>query len=284
MAGTVAPPVGVDGCREVGAGEVAAVRRVLASDPFVGAPAAEHVLGIGRSEPADGLFLTRGGPDRSLVFIAGSVLPLVGATGDLEALGREVVRAGVGPMSVHGRRPLVEAVRPALEAGWGPAREIRESQHLMVLEGPVDPALALPSVRQASLREFEPVLHAAAAMYREELGADPFAVGAGVPFRRRVARSVARGRTWVAVERGEVVFKADVAAISGEVAQLQGIWVDPRARGRGLGSEGTAAVCAALQAEGLVPSLVVNDSNIPARRAYRRIGMTDHVDYATVLM
>ena len=43
-------------------------------------------------------------------------------------------------------------------------------------------------------------------------------------------------------------------------------------------------MCAALRSRGLTPSLVVNGANVAARAAYRRVGMTDAVDYATVLL
>lgn len=257
---------------------------MLADDPFVSAPASEKLLLSGVARGVDGQFLTRGGPDRSLVYVGSSVLPIRGDAADHAALGRAIVDLGVGPMSVHGRREQVADLWPALADEWGPIREYRSTQFLMALQTRVDPALVLDGIRPATLQEFEPVLAASAAMYREELRADPFAVGAGVPFRRRVARSVARGRTWVGLERGEVFFKADVTASSERVAQIQGVWVDPGRRGTGLGGGGTAAVCAALQARGLTPSLVVNGSNVPARAAYRRVGMVDVVDYATILM
>lgn len=284
MTDTVAPPSGVGGCREVGPGETATAFRVLEADPLVTAPAAETFVLSGVAGGVDGRFLTRGGPEQSLAFVGSSVLPILGDAADLEALAHAVVESGVGPMSLHGRRDLVAHMWPALERGWGSAREYRASQFLMALRYPVDPTLVLEGTRPATLQEFDSVLAAAAAMYREELHSDPFEVGAGAPFRRRVARSVARGRTWVGIDGGEVFFKADIAAISSRVAQIQGVWVDPSVRGTGLGAGGTAAVCAALQKRGLTPSLVVNGTNEPARRAYKRVGMVDLVDYATVLL
>ena len=284
MTDTVASAAGVDGCREVGPGEARAVSCVLDADPLVAVPAAEKFAATGVRPGSDGRFLTRGGPDRSLVFVGNSVLPLRGDPEDHRALGTALGGMGLGPMSVHGRREQVAAQWEALRERWGEAREFRSDQHLMVLREPVDPALVADGVRLARIEEFEPVLEAAAAMYREELRADPFAVGAGIPFRRRVARSLARGRTWVRTDRGAVIFKADVAAVSPRVAQLQGVWVHPDRRGAGLGSGGTAAVSAALRARGLTTSLVVNGSNVAARAAYRSIGMVDAVDYATVLL
>ena len=284
MTDTAAPGTGVDGCREVGPGDSVAVLAVLEADPLVAASAAEKFARSGALGGPDGRFLTRGGPERSLVFVGSSVLPLRGDAADLRALGDAVVDLGTGPMSVHGRRDQVAGLWSALRGRWGESREYRTTQFLMAMRGPVDEALVIPDIRPATLHEFDPVLLAAAAMYREELKADPFAVGGGIPFRRRVARSIARGRTWVGVDDGEVFFKADVAAIAPGVAQIQGVWVDPRRRGAGLGSGCTAAVCAAMQSGGLIPSLVVNGSNSPARAAYRRVGMVDVVDYATVLL
>lgn len=284
MTDTAAPGTGVDGCREVGPGDSGAVLAVLEADPLVAAPAAEKFARSGALSGPDGRFLTRGGPERSLVFIGSSVLPLRGDAADLGALADAVVDVGTGPMSVHGRRDQVARLWSALVRRWGESRECRTAQFLMAMRDPVDAAIVAPGIRPATLQEFDPVLLAAAAMYREELRADPFAVGGGIPFRRRVARSIARGRTWVGVDDGEVYFKADVAAIAPGVAQIQGVWVHPRLRGAGLGSGGTAAVCAALQSGGLTPSLVVNGGNAPARAAYRRVGMVDVVDYATVLL
>src|SRR5699024_10792803 len=116
-----------------------------------------------------------------------------------------------------------------------------------------------------------------------ELGSDPFTPGAGVPFRRRVARSLARGRTWVGFDGDEIVFKADIAAMSPQVAQIQGGWVRPGRRSRRIGTGRRAAVGAAVQSLGLTPSLVVNESTTPGVRAYRGVGMTPVVPYATVL-
>lgn len=284
MTDTAAPETGLGGCRAVGPGESRAVLEVLEADPLVAAPAAEKFASSGVVAGVDGRFLTLGGPARSLVFVGSSVLPIKGDAADLRALGHAVADLGLGPMSVHGRRDRVAGMWPALSERWGGAREFRGGQVLMALDGPVDSALVLGGVRPAVVEEFEPVLAAAAAMYREELHADPFAVGSGTPFRRRVARSLARGRTWVGIDDGEVVFKADVAALSPRVAQIQGVWVHRDRRNAGLGTGGTAAVCVALQSRGLRPSLVVNGANGAARAAYRRVGMIDAVDYATVLL
>lgn len=283
MTDTAPSATGLDRCRGVAVGETGAARAVLDSDPLVAVPAAEKLALAGVQSGPEGMLLTIGGPEQSLLFVGTSVLPLRGGRDDLRAFGVAVAGLGLGTMSVHGRRDLVAGLWETLGPAWGAPREYRGTQQLMVARGPVDPALVGDGVRPARLDEFEAVLPAAAAMYREELGSDPFAVGAGVPFRRRVARSLARRRTWVRTEGGRVVFKADVAALSDRCAQIQGVWVHPDRRGRGLGTAGIASLCADLRSRELTPSLVVNESNTAAVRSYRRVGMVPVVPYATVL-
>lgn len=283
MTDTVESAADLYGCRGVVSRETDAVRTVLESDELVASPAAEKFAASGVLPGQDGRFLTIGGPERSLLFVGTSILPLRGGPDDLRAFGRATSALGIGTMSVHGRREHVSKLWETLGSLWGVPREYRGQQILMALRRPVEHCSVSTEVRLATLDEFELVLPAAAAMYREELGSDPFAVGAGVPFRRRVARSLALGRTWVAIRHGEVSYKADVTAISPRAAQIQGVWVQPDTRGFGLGTSGTATVCAALQSRGLTPSLVVNESNVAAVRSYRNVGLDAVAEYATVL-
>lgn len=283
MTDTVESASGIHGCRGVVMREIDAVRAVLESDPLVAAPAAEKFAASGVLPGREGRFLTIGGPERSLLFVGTSILPLRGESDDLRAFGRAANGLGIGTMSVHGRREHVSDLWETLGLLWGVPREYRGRQILMALTQPVDRHRVSVNVRLATLEEFELVLPAAAAMYSEELGSDPFAVGSGVPFRRRVARSLARGRTWVAIHHGRVVYKADITAVAPGVAQIQGVWVHPDRRGAGLGTSGTATVCSALQSRGLTPSLVVNETNVAAVKSYRRVGLDAVAAYATVL-
>ena len=66
-----------------------------------------------------------------------------------------------------------------------------------------------------------------------------------------------------------MVFKAEIGALSRRVGQIQGVWVHPNRRGRGLGAAGTAAVVQHLVGTGRVASLYVNAFNSVARASYR---------------
>ena len=92
------------------------------------------------------------------------------------------------------------------------------------------------------------------------------------------------GQSLAWIEGGEVMFKAEIGAVSRAACQVQGVWVAPAHRGRGIGTAGTAAVVEyARTTIAPVVSLYVNDFNAPARAAYRRVGFRDVGQYASVL-
>jgi uncharacterized protein len=143
---------------------------------------------------------------------------------------------------------------------------------------PVDPL-----VRPVRPDELDRYLPAAVAMFTEEVGVDPRLPDGGAGYRARVAELIAAGRAFARFEAGEVVFKAEVGAMSSAVGQIQGVWVHPDRRGQGLAAGATAAVVVRLQRMGRVASLYVNAYNLPARAAYRRVGFTQVGCFATVL-
>jgi hypothetical protein len=132
--------------------------------------------------------------------------------------------------------------------------------------------------------DVERYLPAAAAMFTEELGVSPFVSSTGLSYRRRVESLLATGRAFGIVDDdGRMAFKADIGALSTATCQVQGVWVRPDLRGRGLG---TAALAGVLQfALRLAPtaSLYVNDFNAAARRMYAKLGMRHAATLATVL-
>ena len=115
-------------------------------------------------------------------------------------------------------------------------------------------------------------------------GVSPLRVDGGAGYRARVTELVRAGRSLAWIEQGEVLFKAEIGAVSRAACQVQGVWVTPGCRGRGIGAAGTAAVVEYARAPiAPVVSLYVNDFNAPARAAYRRVGFRDVGQYASVL-
>jgi uncharacterized protein len=262
----------------------ASVRRVFDDDPvgscMVAARVADH--GIDPNSIGGELW-TRRGPDESLCYAGANLIPLRGDLPDLYAFADAAMTASRRCSSLVGRAELVMPMWHRLEPVWGPARDVREHQPLMSLTSM--PTCAIdPGVRQVKPDELDTYLVAAIDMFIGEVGVDPRIGDGGRGYRRRVASLIAAGRAWARFENGEVVFKAEVGSQSPAVSQIQGVWVHPEWRGKGLGTAGTATLSAVIVGTGRIASLYVNDFNTVARATYDRIGFVEVGEFATVLL
>jgi len=160
---------------------------------------------------------------------------------------------------------------------------VRPNQPLLATGAP-PPVAADPLVRLVCPDELDALFPAAVAMYTEEVGVSPTRDGGERAYRDRVAELVRGRRAYARFVDGRVVFKAELAAVTRHTAQVQGVWVDPQWRGRGLATRAVAAVVHdALRRVAPSVSLYVNDFNHPARRVYARCGFHQVGTFATVL-
>jgi predicted GNAT family acetyltransferase len=220
---------------------------------------------------------------RAAVFHGGNLIPV---GDDREALGQiaeQLSRSGRGCSSIVGAQAAVRAVWPALSRAWGPGRTVRESQPLLMTTEPAavpaDPEVR--EVRPADLRAFLP---GAIAMFTEELGISPLGRDSGASYRARVAEVIAARRAFARFDvDGGMEFKAEIGSLGSATAQVQGVWVRPDLRGRGVGTAAMAAVLEHALRRSDSVSLYVNDFNAPARRMYRRLGMRRVNTLSTIL-
>jgi predicted GNAT family acetyltransferase len=183
----------------------------------------------------------------------------------------------VGPAETVGQ--MWELLRPY----WGQPREIREAQPVMAISG--SPQVAPdPELRRVRPTELDVLLPASVAMFTEEVGVSPLGPDGGAAYRARVAELIGLGRAFARIEDGRVMFKAEIGAVTPYACQVQGVWVRPDLRGRGLGVAGMAAVVQeALRSVAPVVSLYVNDFNAPARAVYRKVGFTEQATLTSIL-
>ncbi len=121
-------------------------------------------------------------------------------------------------------------------------------------------------------------------MYTEEVGVPPTLDGGDRAYRDRVADLIRGRRTYARFADGKVIFKAELAAVTRHTVQVQGVWVAPEWRGRGIATHAMAAVVRdALRRVAPTVSLYVNDYNHAARRVYARCGFRRVGTFATVL-
>ncbi len=257
--------------------------RDVAANVFVAARIEEAGLG---SRGENLLGYREDGRLRSICWASANVVPVETTPESRIAFADRVRRWRRRSASVLGPREAVLDLWSHLETEWGRPRALRDRQPLMgTLTRPSALGVALDDrVRPARAEEIDLVLPAAAHMFTAEIGYPPF-TGSGRIYRDMLLTLIERGRTYVVVEDGEVVFKADVGSVALGCAQVQGVWLTPALRGQGLSIGMMAAVVEQVMTD-LAPyvTLYVNDFNVAARATYRRIGFADIAEFSTVLL
>lgn len=191
-------------------------------------------------------------------------------------------RSGRRFASIFGPSDTVLAMYEQLEQMGQAAHEVRAEQPLMTITGP--PAVkANAELGFGQLADFDRILPACAAMFEEEVGYSPF-LGGREFYSRRVEGLIRQGHSLVHLNAdGQVKFKAELGAVTPDVTQVQGVWMNPSFRGLGLSAGYMAAVVELAQRLAPVTSLYVNDYNARARATYERVGFRQVGTFATVL-
>ncbi|MFD4588111.1 GNAT family N-acetyltransferase [Streptomyces sp. NPDC058423] len=273
--------------RVLGPEDLGAALAVLESDPVTNAfvTARVHVAGLDPWRLGGEMWgWYADGRLRSLCYSGANLVPICATPEAVRAFADRARRAGRRCSSIVGPAETTSMLWKLLEPSWGPAREVRAHQPLMVTESVPADVAPDPNVRRVRKDEMEVIMPACVAMFTEEVGVSPMAGDGGLLYQARIAELVSTGRSFARVDDGQVVFKAEVGAATPLACQIQGVWVAPEYRGRGLSETGMAAVVRyALADVAPVVSLYVNDYNTAARAAYRRVGFREVGAFMSVL-
>jgi uncharacterized protein len=263
-----------------------AVREVLAREPVADVFVASRVAACGVDPWRLGAELwghVVDGRLESLCYSGANLWPVAAGPAALRIFADRARRQGRRCSSIVGVADAVMELWRHLEPAWGPAREVRDCQPLLAMSRPPD-VVADPDVRVVRPDELDILLPACVAMFTEEIGVSPVGADGGALYRARVAEFIGARRSFARIEDGRVLFKAEIGAVAGGVCQIQGVWVAPDLRGRGLGAAGTAQVVEIARATfAPVVSLYVNGFNAPARRIYDRVGFDRVGTFASIL-
>jgi GNAT superfamily N-acetyltransferase len=219
----------------------------------------------------------------SLCHAAANLTPAFATPDAVTAFATRALEHGRTCGSIMGPHHEVMALWNLLSPEWGQARSLRPNQPFMTLSSGI--ALApSPDVRRVQSEELDAFYPACVAMYTEELGVSPEAHGGASLYRARVAQLISKGYAFASIEDGEVIFKAELGAVTPNAVQVQSVWVTPDRRGEGVAAAALAAVCdVALREFAPIVTLYVNEHNEPARRTYERVGFAEHCRFATIL-
>jgi len=253
-------------------------------------PPLEQILRYCAEDPVERVFL-EDVARRGLGRFAG-----VEEDGRLVALchtGANVVPSGRGcgvfaDATVRARARMLIGEQRAVSDLWEAARrklpeprEDRPGQPVYTISHAPEPGET--GLRPAQLADLDLLVPACARAHEVELGIDPLARDAD-GFRWRTRTQIEEGRSWVWVEEGVILFKAEASAWTPEAVQLQQVWTDPEARGAGNGSRGLRDLIRLLLGQVPRVCLFVRADNKPAIRLYDTVGMEHVLDYRSVLL
>lgn len=272
--------------RTLGPSDLFAVYNVVdrhpAIDVFVGSRV--HASKLASSRMGGQLWgYHEGGALTSVCYAGANLVPVAADLRACRVFADLALRRGRRCSSIVGSTDAVLAMWDMLRSDWAPARAIRPRQPVMVIDQ-LPTVTADSRVRRVRPDEIDRLMPAAIAMFTEEVGVSPTGSDGGANYRARVAELVHAGRAFALFDGNDVVFKAEIAVATPHACQLQGVWVRPDLRGRGLSLGGVAAVVETAIAEiAPIVSLYVNDFNTPALRAYKHVGFREVGQFATVM-
>lgn len=262
------------------------VLALLDTDPVANVFVASRVRSVGLNPARLGGQMWGYGPRGALVslcYAGANLVPVNAGPEAVHAFADRARKQGRRCSSIVGPVGAVSLLWERLEPYWGSARAIRWAQPVMATSSR-PPVPADPLVRRVRPEEFDILLPACVAMFTEEVGVSPNIGDGGALYRTRVAELIRIGRSYARIEGGQVVFKAEIGAVTPHACQVQGVWVHPELRGQGYAVSGMAAVVeAALDCFAPVVTLYVNDYNHAARSVYRKVGFREVDTFMSVL-
>jgi predicted GNAT family acetyltransferase len=149
-----------------------------------------------------------------------------------------------------------------------------------VIDHPPEPGET--GLREATLADLGALVPACAAAHKEEIGIDPL-VNDPDGFRWRTQAQIGEGRSWIWMDNGTILFKAEASAWTPEAVQLQQVWVDPNVRNSKNAQRGMRDLCRRLLEQVPRVCLFVRPENAPAIRVYEAIGMQRTISYRSLI-
>jgi ribosomal protein S18 acetylase RimI-like enzyme len=167
------------------------------------------------------------------------------------------------------------------QAGQRPRALAREL--LLEHRWPIGVEQMVNGLRVATMDDLEVVMVVQAEMALAEGGVNPMETDL-LGFRRRCARRIELGRTWVWREDRQLIFKVDIMADTPEATYLEGVWVNPQERGKEYGMRCLTQLGRKLLTQTGSLCVLVNENNARAHAFYRRAGYKVRGCYQSVFL
>ena len=214
---------------------------------------------------------------------------LIGHATIIETESEECIKAFAQLAKNHSPAHLIRGEQEKVESFWRyyaegdhPPRLLCHELLLELNSAPIN-FPAVPELRLATLADLEHVVNVNAEMALAEGGIDPLTRDPD-GFRERSARRIMRGRNWIWIENGRVIFKTDIIAETPAVIYLEGVYVDPEYRGKGYGLRCLSQLTQLLLARAERICLTVNEKFSGTQAFYNQAGYKICSRYDTIYL
>jgi len=214
---------------------------------------------------------------------------LIGHATLIEARTRRAMREFALVAQAYPRTHMILGEREKVEQFWDSYADDGQQMRLACRETLFEVTQAMEvreeveGLRHATIDDLDQVAPAQAAMAEYESGVNPLESDPE-GFRARCARRIEMGRVLVLVKDGKLVFKADVMADTPEVIYLEGVWVSPSERGKGIGRKCLRQVCRDLLLHTRAVCVLVNEESERAHTFYRMCNFKKKAVYDTIFL
>ena len=206
-----------------------------------------------------------------------------------EARSEEAIEALARMAQTHKRVHMLLGEQEEVQTFWryyhggGQSPRLSCREMLFELRWPIEGTEPVPGLRLATPADLEMIVPVHARTAFDESGINPLDVDPE-GFRERCARRIANEQTWVLVENGQLIFKAEIVSETAQVIYLEGIDVNPEYRGRGYGSRCVSQLTGGLLGRTESIAVLINENNTGAVGFYRRSGFELIGYYDTIFL
>ncbi|MDQ3820660.1 MAG: GNAT family N-acetyltransferase [Acidobacteriota bacterium] len=214
---------------------------------------------------------------------------LVGHATLVEASTDRALEALARKAQENARAHMIMGEQERIEEFWGyyaeegQRKRIACRELLFELRWPAEALEKVAGLRPATPGDLELILPVQAAMAERESGVNPLAKDRE-GFSRRCGRRIEQGKTWVLIEDGKLIFKAEIFAATPEATYLEGIYVDEEERGKGHGLRCLSQLTRSLLRRTERLCILVNEKNSQAHAFYRKLGFKFTSIYDTIFL
>jgi predicted GNAT family acetyltransferase len=214
---------------------------------------------------------------------------LIGHAILMEAVTNRAVRAFAETAQRYTKAHLIMCQEDQIDKFWsfyakaGQEMRLASRQLVFELRWPIEVSKPASTLRLARLDDLDLLIPVHAEIAREESGVDPREVDAA-GFAQRYARRISQGRTWISVENGKLLFKAEIVSETRETTYIEGIWVNPDVRRQGYGRSCMSQLARMLLWRTRSLCLVANDENEIATAFFRQAGYHARGVYDTIFL